>query len=71
MHPLDCHAVLFCADPKDERPARVLERSLGWNNLFSRGLEIVQVSGGHFTMTRQKPHDQVLAREMSEVLSRL
>ena len=66
---LDCRGVLFRSED-DESPARTLEDdSLGWNNLFKRGLEIVQVTGNHVTMARE-PHDRMLARAMSEVLDR-
>ena len=67
---LDCHGVLFRADPRDERPARALDGSLGWDNLFSRGLEIIQVTGDHVTMVRQPPHDLTLGREMGKLLDR-
>jgi hypothetical protein len=34
---LDSRGVLFRADPSDDRPARVLDGTLGWQNLFGRG----------------------------------
>jgi thioesterase domain-containing protein len=61
---LDCRGVLFRAD--HESP---VDGSLDWDNLFSRGLEIIQVSGGHTTIMQQ-PHTITLAREMSKVLDR-
>jgi len=61
---LDCRGVFFRADP--ESP---VDGSLDWDNLFSRGLEIIQVSGGH-TAIMQQPHTITLAREMSKVLDR-
>jgi len=30
---------------------------------FGKGLEIIQVTGDHYTMMREHPHDQNLARE--------
>jgi thioesterase domain-containing protein len=66
---LDCRGVLFRADSKEDKPARDLDGSLGWENLFSKGLEIIQMTGDHVTMM-QKPHSIALAREMSKVLSR-
>jgi thioesterase domain-containing protein len=60
---LDCHGVLFRADP--ESPA---DRSLGWDNLFSKGLEIIEVTGSHDTLAHQ-PHVTTLAREMDKVLA--
>ena len=67
---LDCRGFLFRADPWDERPARTLDGSLGWDNLFGGGLEIIQMTGDHFTMMRQEPHDLTLARAMSKLLDR-
>jgi thioesterase domain-containing protein len=61
---LDCRGVLFWADP--ESPA---DSSLGWDNLFSRGLEIIQVTGSHTTLMQQ-PHITTLARQMNKVLDR-
>jgi thioesterase domain-containing protein len=66
---LDSRGVLFRAEPKEERPARALDGSLGWNGLFGSGLEIIQMTGDHLTMTQQ-PHSLRLAREMSNVLNR-
>ena len=67
---LDCSGVLFRADSRDEGPVRFLDDSLGWDNLFRRGLEIIQVTGDHFTMMQQKPHDLALAQAVSKVLAR-
>jgi thioesterase domain-containing protein len=69
LHCLDSRGVLFRADPKEERPAPALDGSLGWDNLFRDGLEIIPVTGDHLTMM-QKPHNLALAREMSKVLDR-
>jgi thioesterase domain-containing protein len=66
---LDSHGILFRANPSNDRPARVLDGSLGWRDLFRSGLEVVQVTGDHLTMM-QTPHNLTLAREMSEVLER-
>lgn len=65
---LDCHGVLFRADPRKERPARAVDGSLGWNKLFSRGLEIIEVPGDHGTML-EKPHALVLASALSELMN--
>jgi thioesterase domain-containing protein len=65
---LDSRGILFRAEPDDESPARTLDETLGWDNLFKGGLDIVQVTGNHVTMTRQKPHDRTLARAMSKIL---
>jgi thioesterase domain-containing protein len=47
-----------------------IDYSLGWADLFGKGLDIIQVTGDHFTMMREHPHDQNLAREMSDALDR-
>jgi thioesterase domain-containing protein len=67
---LDCRGILFRADPKDERPARSLDGSLGWDNLFSRGLEIIEVPGDHMTTMLREPYNLTLARGMNELLDR-
>jgi thioesterase domain-containing protein len=67
---LDCRGVLFRADRSEDCPSAKVDYSLGWADLFGKGLDIVQVSGDHFTMMREHPHDQNLAREMSEALDR-
>jgi thioesterase domain-containing protein len=67
---LDCRGVLFRADRSEDCPAANVDYSLGWADLFSKGLEIIQVTGDHFTMMRERPHDQNLAREMSAALDR-
>ena len=67
---LDCRGVLFRADAKDERYERASDGTLGWGNLFSGGLEIIEVTGDHFTMLRQEPHVLTLARELNKLLSR-
>jgi len=66
---LDCRGILFRADPEDERVVRALDVSLGWKNLFGRGLKIIQMTGDHLTMVWQRPHDLALAREMSRLLN--
>jgi hypothetical protein len=66
---LDSRGILFRADPNGDRPARVLDGSLGWCNLFRSGLEIIQVTGDHLTMMQQ-PHNLRLASEISKVLNR-
>jgi thioesterase domain-containing protein len=71
MSQLDSSGVLFRAESKegnDDTGSRSLETHLGWNGLFRKGLEIVSVPGGHVSMLRQ-PHADVLAREISQVLS--
>jgi thioesterase domain-containing protein len=68
---LDGRGVLFRAEPRDDRVAQALGDGLGWDNLFSRGLEIIEVPGDHVTMMRWEPHILTLARGISELLNRL
>ena len=71
-HPqaLNSRGVLFrsdSADGSDEAYYRcAVSPSLGWDNLFTGGLEIVSVPGDHSSMLRQ--HNTSLARRMAEVL---
>jgi thioesterase domain-containing protein len=67
---LNCRAVLFRADRTEDCPSANVDNSLGWADLFDKGLEIIQVTGDHYTMMREHPHDQNLAREMSAALDR-
>jgi thioesterase domain-containing protein len=67
---LDCRGVLFRADRAEDCPTVKVDYSLGWADLFGKGLDIVQVTGDHFTMMREHPHDQGLARDMSDALDR-
>jgi thioesterase domain-containing protein len=67
---LDCRGVLFRADRSEDCPSANATIDLGWADLFGQGLEIVQVTGDHFTMMRDPPHDQALAHKMSQVLDR-
>ena len=67
---LDCRGVLFRADRMEDCPSAKADYSLGWADLFGKGLEIIQVTGDHYTMMREHPHDQNLAREMSAALDR-
>ena len=68
---LDGRGVLFRAESRDDGVARALGDSLGWDSLFSRGLEIVEIPGDHVTMMRREPHTQTLARRISELTDRL
>ena len=66
---LDCRGVLFRTDRKDEEPARALDGTLGWDNLFSKGLEIIQIPGDHITMMLRDTHNQTVALEMKKLLN--
>ncbi len=67
---LDCRGVLFRADPTEDRPARTVDGSMGWDTLFGKGLEIIQVPGDHLSMVQQKLNAAVLAQEMTTLLNR-
>jgi thioesterase domain-containing protein len=67
MSQLDCGGVLFRAESKEDSASRSLERHLGWDGLFRKGLEIVPVPGDHLSMLGQ-PHAEALAHEISRVL---
>jgi thioesterase domain-containing protein len=67
--PLDSRGILFTTDSTDTAKAvRAFDDTLGWKNLFVRGLEIVPMIGDHLSMIRE--HNSTLAREMNEVLKR-
>jgi thioesterase domain-containing protein len=67
---LDCRGVVFRADRAEDCPSSNLDHSLGWNGLFDKGLEIVQVTGDHLTMMREHPYDLGLAQEMCDAVER-
>jgi thioesterase domain-containing protein len=68
LRSLDARGVVFRADRVEDCPSPMPDHSLGWSSLFGKGLEIVQVTGGHETMMRESPHDLRLACEMSSAL---
>jgi aspartate racemase len=64
--PLDCHGVLFRADPNGEKYQEYVhefEDSLGWKGLFAKGLEVNLITANHYTIIGES-----LARKMTEVL---
>src|SRR5207302_4570607 len=65
---LDSRGVLFRTDQINGNAILRDDDSLGWNDLFTRGLEIVPMIGDHLSMIRS--HHSTLAREMNEVLKR-
>lgn len=68
LRPLDCRGILFRADEPSEKATRALDGSLGWNNLFKRGLEIIETPGNHFAMMRRE-YNRVLAEGMKQALN--
>jgi thioesterase domain-containing protein len=72
---LNSRGILFRTEPEGERRVfgfypRLVYRSLGWENLFTKGLEIIPMTGDHLTMIREEPHRLFLAQKMKEVLKR-
>jgi thioesterase domain-containing protein len=63
---LDTRGVVFRSEPADAVVRGFDDR--GWQNLFSRGLEIIPMVGDHLSMIRS--HHPKLALEMNEVLKR-
>jgi thioesterase domain-containing protein len=68
LRPLDCKGVLFRTNSRREKLISAIGGSLGWNELFAKGLEIKQMSGDHLSIVKQHPHDLALASEMSRTL---
>ncbi|MCI0428002.1 MAG: amino acid adenylation domain-containing protein, partial [Nitrospiraceae bacterium] len=63
---LDSRGILFRADPTDG--VRTHDDNLGWNGLFTRGLEIIPIVGDHFSIFRE--HIPTVGREINEALKR-
>ena len=67
-HPLDAAGVLIRANnPKDMLPGN--DHTNGWYGLFTRGLEIVQTTGNHYSMITDE-HAAALAQQLNSVLDR-
>jgi thioesterase domain-containing protein len=66
VHPLNCRGILFRANM--ETNVERIDGSLGWKGLFTRGLEIIPLTGDHHAILRDKLHRANLARKMSEIL---
>jgi len=67
FHQLDSRAVLFRARDNALYHLYEIDSSLGWNNLFTRGLEIVEVPGDHLSLLKV-PHVLTLAQHFQEYL---
>jgi amino acid adenylation domain-containing protein len=65
---LDSRGVLFRTDQINGDAVLRDDDSQGWNNLFTRGLEIIPMAGDHLSIVRS--HHSALAQEMNEVLER-
>ena len=67
---LDCRGVLFQVVSEDDTPVRGLDSALGWESLFGKGLEIIEIPGDHVTLMRAGPSNVMLARKMNDLLAR-
>ena len=67
---LDCRGVLFRVNSEDDTPVRGLDNDLGWENLFEKGLEIIEIPGDHVTLMRAGPSNVMLARKMNDLFAR-
>ena len=67
---LDCRGILFRRQSQDEEPFRVND-CLGWDDLFTRGLEIIPIKAGHVAMIREASNVQMLARDINRVLHQI
>jgi thioesterase domain-containing protein len=68
--PLDCCAVLIRSQDSDLAPLYSIDEALGWGGLFTRGLEIVETPGDHFSMFTA-PHVATLAARFQERLEKI
>jgi len=68
FRPLDSHGFLFRTSG-GQYDLRNYDDSLGWRNLFAKGLEIISVPGEHLTMVSEL-HRLTLARKITEALTR-
>jgi thioesterase domain-containing protein len=68
--PLDAAAVLFrTTRPSDEMlPRDALDN--GWGGRFTRGLEVVQAKGDHWSLVKDERNTAALARQINAVLDR-
>ncbi len=65
-HPVECRGVLFRARD-NPWPLDAIDGCMGWRGLFTRGLEIVEVPGDHFSLL-EAPHLLTLAQRFQECL---
>ena len=71
IRPVDCRGILFRPPPDEDNSGfRMLGDNLGWDDAFTGGLEVIEVTGTHRTMMDQEENTRVLARALNEVLER-
>jgi amino acid adenylation domain-containing protein len=67
--PLDSHAMLFRCE-QDRYSTNILNGKMGWEGLFTRGLEIIEIPGDHETLL-QEPNLRELAKRVDESLGKM
>jgi thioesterase domain-containing protein len=67
LQPLDTRAVLFRARESHKAHLHAYDPTLGWDGLFSRGMNVMEVAGDHSTILLG-PNLPVLARLIHEQL---
>jgi thioesterase domain-containing protein len=61
--------VVSGARPED-CPSSNIDYAMGWTRLFTKGLDVIKVTGDHISMMREYPHDLNLAQGISTLLNR-
>ena len=69
--PIDAAAVLFRARRPGDRMLPRAGLDNGWSGLFTRGLEIVETEGNHFSLVRDERIVAELGRQISGALDRI
>jgi thioesterase domain-containing protein len=69
-HRLDTRAVLFRSQDSELAHLYPIDGNLGWGDLFTRGLEIVETPGDHLSIL-QAPYVATLAQRVQECLEQL
>jgi thioesterase domain-containing protein len=66
---LDSRGIVFRTEYLDDRQSvQTPDDSLGWHNLFTRGVEVIPVIGDHLSLIRE--HNESLGRKIREALRR-
>jgi thioesterase domain-containing protein len=68
FYPLDSRALVFCAQHSEMALFYPVSNNLGWAGLLTRGVEVVETPGDHFTLLKE-PNLQVLAGHFNSVLN--
>ena len=68
--PIDACGVLFRAKLPDEEILPEVDVTNGWGKLFSRGLEVIQARGDHWSIVSNKQNLAELASQIDALLNR-